>query len=69
MSLIPDELCKDLGSSMNVSTDIELCAGKKFVRSLEHFWAKRKGPDASSEIKQDFSFEPVQGESNESLSW
>ena len=52
---------------MNVSTDIELCAGKKFVHSTDHFWAKKKGPIVSSEEKQDFSFEPVQNHTSHNL--
>ena len=61
MSLIPDKLCEKLGAAMNVSTDIELCAGKKFVRSKEHFWAKKKGPDLSNRVKQEFDFAPIDG--------
>ena len=61
MSLIPEALCKKYGSAMNVSTDIELCAGKKFVRSKEKFWAERKGPLESKEDKQEFSFELAKG--------
>ena len=69
MSLIPDKLCAKLGAAMNVSTDIELCAGKKFVRNKDHLWAKKKGKVVSDETKQDFSFEPVQGEQKSLSSW